>query len=147
HLQIYQSQTGRAGSSAVFTAVQAVVAAGQASGVAQSSCQGFVIATWVTGVPSNVHTTAQGLALYLSGAACHGMATAQGDGQGVVIQTRAFGMPVQAVAAGSGTGVRLVGAGEHRATGQAAGIEYGNRVTHAAGRAAAQASGQAGATH
>ena len=147
HLQIYQSQTGRAGSSAVGTAVQAVGAAGQANARAQASGQGLVIATGVTGEPANVHTTAQGRAHYLAGAAGHGMATAQGEGQGVVIQTRAFGMPVQAVAAGSGMGVRLVGAGEHRATGQAAGIEYGNRVTHAAGRAAAQASGQAGATH
>ena len=147
HLQIYQSQTGRAGSSAMATAVHMVGAAGKVNARAQAGGQGLVIATGVTGEPANVHATAQGRAHYLAGAAGHGTAIAQGEGQGVVIQTRAFGIPAQAAAVGRGTCVRLVGAGEHRATGQAAGVEYGNRVTHDAGRAAAQASGQAGATH
>ena len=129
------------------TAVHMVGAAGKVNARAQAGGQGLVIATGVTGEPANVHATAQGRAHYLAGAAGHGTAIAQGEGQGVVIQTRAFGIPAQAAAAGSGMGVRLVGAGEHRATGQAAGVEYGNRVTHDAGRAAAQASGQAGATH
>lgn len=147
HLQIYQSQTGRAGSSAMATAVHTVGAAGQANARAQASGQGLVIATGVTGEPANVHATAQGRAHYLAGAVGYGMATAQGEGQGVVIQTRAFGTPAQASAAGRGTCLRLAGGGEHHATGQAAGNEYGNRVTHAAGQAKATAAAQSGATH
>lgn len=147
HLQIYQSQTGRAGATAVAVAVHTVGAAGQASAGALADGQGLVIATGVTGQPANVVAHASARAQYLAGAAAHGAATALGKGDGVAIQTRALGAPAMARAEGAGAGVRVVGAGEHNAGARADGVEYGNRVTHVAGRAKATAAAQSGATH